>query len=162
MRRNAERTLGLTLAAWLALSGCGDAPSPAPAAEESEASPAAEPATEEAGSDAPLRVTTPDPEALGIEGALPADVPVPPNARPMHPPLVASGTTRASFEADDSLTALQEFYKTRLPESGWSVDAEKSLDSQVLMSAKKDGRELSVAMSESAGKIQFVLLIVGE
>jgi hypothetical protein len=158
MRRKAERTLGLTLAGWLALAGCGDAPAPEPAGEESEAPPAAAPAQ----SDAPLHVTTPDPEALGIEGSLPADVPVPQNARPMHPPLVASGTTRASFEADDSLTTLQEFYKTRLPESGWSVDAEKALDSQVLMSAKKDGRELSVAMSESAGKTEFVLLIVGE
>jgi hypothetical protein len=79
----------------------------------------------------------------------------------VHPPLVASGTTRATFEISEPLASVKSFYKTRLEAGGWSIDAEKELESQLLMSAKKGERELSVAMSETDGRTQLVILLVG-
>jgi len=163
MRRTARWTPGLALVGGLALAGCGgDEPAPAESAGQAQTPPGAAPTGAKTESAETLRITAPDPEALGIEGTLPPDVPVPEGARAVHPPLVAAGTMRASFESDEPLAALQAFYKARLAESGWSIHAEKTLDSQVLMSANKDGRELSVAMSAGGGPTQFVLLIVGE
>jgi hypothetical protein len=162
MRCAAQTTSGLLLAGMLVLGGCGageDAASPAAAPQPAPAPPVeetAEPIPEE-----PLRTTEPDPEVLGVEGTLPGDVPVPEGAQAMHPPLVASGTTRATFEVGEPLASVRSFYKTRLESSGWSIDAEKELESQLLMSAKKGERELSVAMSETDGRTQLVLLLVG-
>ena len=164
MQRTTRTTLCLVLAGILSLEGCSgseDADTPAQSPQAPAEAPAAEVAPPEAAAE-PLRSTVPDPEALGVEGALPDDVPVPPGAQALHPPLVASGTTRASFEVNDPIKSVQAFYKARLAESGWSIEAEKELDSQLLMSAKKGTRELSLAMSESAGRTQLVVLLVGE
>ena len=153
--RDAMRTaLGLVLVGVLGATGCGreDAkPTPPPA----------EPAAEPEAAAEPLHTSAPDPDALGVEGKLPDDVPIPQGAKELHPPMVASGATRASYEVGDPLASVQAFYKARLAESGWSIDAEKDLDSQSLISAKKGGRELSVAMSETAGRTQLVLLLIG-
>jgi hypothetical protein len=110
----------------------------------------------------PLRTTKPDPEALGVEGALPEDVPTPEGAEVVHPPMVASGATRASYALEEPIAAVREFYEKQLAAKGWSIDATKELDAQLLLSAKKDGRELSVAMSESDGRTQLVLLVLGD
>jgi hypothetical protein len=143
------------------LAGCGgdDSKSKAPAA----AAPAAPPAPSSAPRSAapPEQRTQPDPAALGVEGTLPADVPVPKGAKALHPPMVASGTTRASFEVGDPLASVQAFYKAQLAQDGWSIDAEKDLEAQSLISAKKGERELSVAMSETSGHTQLVLLLIG-
>ena len=138
--------------------GCGgdSKPTVAPETAAEQAAPA-EPAPDAAA----LKEKKPDPEALGVEGTLPADVPVPQGAKALYPPMVASGTTRASFEVGGPLAEVQAFYKAQLAAGGWSVDAEKQLDAQSLLSAKKDGRELSVAMSEVDGRTQLVLLLVG-
>jgi hypothetical protein len=163
MQRSA-RKLGVPALALLAsLAACGPAgetetpaqpgaPAPAPPAPQATPEPEAQ----------PLRSTPPDPEVVGVESRLPDDVPLPEGARAVHPALSASGTTRASFELSEPVGSVQSFYKTRLAETGWSLEGEKELESQVLLSARKDARELSVAMSESAGQTQLVILVVGE
>ena len=156
-----RRLKALILSALVTLAGCGQGEKPAPPA-----GPATPPAAQSPEPAAPapeaLRRTEPDPEVVGVETTLPADVPLPPEATPVHPPLRASGTTRATFEISRPVAALQEFYKGKLVESGWSVAGEKSLESQGLISAKKAARELSVAMSESGGRTQFVILVIGD
>jgi len=163
MRDAMRMALGLLAVPVLVgmLAGCGG--------EESRKSPAsATPAPAPAPSSAPEsaapvepRRTQPDPAALGVEGTLPGDVPVPQGAKALHPPMVASGTTRASFDVGDPLASVQAFYKAQLAQHGWSIDAEKDLEAQSLISAKKGERQLSVAMSETAGHTQLVLLLVG-
>ena len=149
----------LILIGALGAAGCGgDAKPTAPAAQK----PAAEAApVQPAPATPPLVEKKPDPEALGVEGTLPGDVPVPQGAKAVYPPMVASGTTRASFEVSGPLAEVQAFYKKQLAAGGWSIDAEKQLEAQSLLSAKKAGRELSVAMSEAVGRTQLVLLLVG-
>lgn len=152
MRETARTIVGLVLVGVLAAGGCS--------AEKAEPeAPAAEPAAEAPAE--PLRTTEPDPNALGVEGTLPDDVPVPEGAKALHPPMVASGATRASYEVGDPIATVQAFYKTRLADGGWSISAEKDLDAQSLISANKGGRELSIAMSETAGRTQLVLLLIG-
>jgi hypothetical protein len=150
----------LILIGALGAAACGgDSKPAAPAAPEAAAEKAAPAQPEPAA--APLIEKKPDPEALGVEGTLPGDVPVPQGAKALFPPMVASGTTRATFEVGGPLAEVQAFYKAQLAAGGWSIDAEKELDAQSLLSAKKGGRELSVAMSEADGRTQLVLLLVG-
>lgn len=163
MTRMARIAGGWALGALFVISGCGGeqkAQSPS-----TDAPVQSEPAPAEHSPPAPsqeLRETPPDPEALGVEGSLPADVPVPTGAEATHPPLVAAGTTRASYDSAEPLAALHTFYKDQLVANGWTLGDQKALDGQLLLSAHKDARELTVAISESAGRSQFVLLIVGE
>lgn len=167
MRGEAMRTaLGLALigiiGAGLLGAGCGS--EQAEPAGEAPAAPAASPAPAVATPEPaePLRRTEPDPEAVGVEGTLPDDVPTPQGAQALHAPMIASGATRASYEVGEPLAAVRDFYTSRLVEGGWSIDAQKDLEAQSLLSAKKGGRELSVAMSEAAGRTQLVLVLVGE
>lgn len=160
MGRSAHTTWGLLLAGMLVLGACSAGEDPpaqaaAPEAAEPSAAEVRDPPAE------PLRTTEPDPEALGVEGTLPDDVPVPQGAQAVHPPLVASGTTRATFEVGEPIASVESFYKAQLAADGWSIDAEKELESQLLLSAKKGARELSVAMSETAGRTQLVILLIG-
>jgi hypothetical protein len=153
---------GASLALIVALAGCGPGESPPEPAPPSDL-PAAEPPAPASEPQAePLRSKPPDPEVVGVEATLPDDVPLPPGATPVHPPLRTSETTRATFEVAEPVTAVQGFYKTGLAGAGWTVEAEKELPSQGLISAKKEARELSVAMSETAGRTQFVILVIGE
>ena len=152
---------GWAFLALLILGGCGGEREAEPATGEPQASEAPAPAESAAPPDE-LRHTPPDPEAVGVEGDLPADVPVPASAQATHPPLIAAGTTRASYDSVEPLAALHSFYKEELAKSGWALGDERALEGQVLLSASKDARKLSVAISESDGKSQFVLLIEGE
>jgi len=154
---------GALCALWI-LGGCGGEreaepakPGPAPAEKSSPA-----PAPAAAVPESELRHTPPDPAAVGVEGELGDDVPVPASAEPIHPPLIASGTTRASYESSEPLSALHSFYKAELSAKGWELGDERALEGQVLLSARKGGREISVAISETDGRSQFVILIVGE
>jgi hypothetical protein len=153
---------GWALGAVLLVGGCSGAEEKAPAKKpETKAIPV--PARAEPTPPAePLRQTPPDPEVVGVKGSLPSDIPVPQSAQALQAPLVAAGTTRATFESSESLASLHAFYKERLAKNGWVMGSEKELEGQVLMSAKKDKREASVAISESAGKSQFLILITGE
>jgi hypothetical protein len=153
---------GQAVLALLILGGCGGEGESEPAMTEPQGSEEAPAPAESAAPPDELRHTPPDPEAVGVEGDLPADVPVPASAQATHPPLIAAGTTRASYDSAEPLAALHSFYKQELATSGWTLGDERSLEGQVLLSATKDARRLSVAISESDGRSQFVLLIEGE
>jgi hypothetical protein len=151
---------GWALVGLLILGGCGGEQEAETAPTQEAPAPAEPPPQPPAGEE--LRQVPPDPEALGVEGSLPADIPVPASAQPTHPPLIAAGTTRASYDSSEPLAALHSFYKGELAAKGWTLGDEKALEGQVLLSARKDAREVSVAISESAGRSQFVILVVGE
>ena len=89
----------------------------------------------------------------------PEDVPLYPDAVPFSAMETGGGTTLLSLDTDKPAPKVYEFYKEKLPASGWKIDNELNVGGQRVLTAIKGDRKavVQIESTEKGARIGFLL-----
>jgi len=97
-----------------------------------------------------------EPPEGAADSGLPEDVPAYPNARETF-----SMEGMTSFETDDPVADVAEFYRNGLAAEGWTVESDDEMGALVQQEWTKDGRVLNVMVSEDDDVTSVMIMIEG-
>ena len=91
------------------------------------------------------------------ESGLPDDVPPYPNAEETF-----SMAGMVTFETPDSVSDVADFYRENLAAEGWTVESDDEMEGMVQQVWSKDGRALTLLVSDEDGASSVMISIEGE
>ena len=104
------------------------------------------------------RVESSDGSTIDLPDTFASDLPIFPGAEPTRH---VSGPTLGSlteFETDQTVDEARRFYSDQLGKSGWMLISDLNEAGLSLIVAEKDGRDLSVAITEEGGRTKITTM----
>ena len=84
--------------------------------------------------------------AIELPSDFPADIPIYPGSVPMQHVSSATSGTMTVFETNESPDSTRRHLSNALTNEGWSIVSDMSDEGLTMMTAEKDGREISVSI----------------
>ncbi|MEE3330999.1 MAG: hypothetical protein VX246_09030 [Myxococcota bacterium] len=97
------------------------------------------------------RIESEDGGGIELPSDFPVDIPIYPGSVPMQHVSSATSGTMTVFETDESPDSTRRHLSNALTNEGWSIVADMSDEGLTMMTAKKDGREISVSILIDGG-----------
>ena len=94
-----------------------------------------------------------------LPASFPEDLPTYPNSVPFSAMETGGGTTFLSLDSDEQPPAVYEFYKEKLPASGWRIESELNVAGQRVLTVIKGDREavVQIESTETGTRVAFML-----